>query len=80
MQIGGFPLFRNVSVRLRGADDALAGRFQDALSYRLASVETEAHPMAWAMMLVSAGMLAAPLALVAHRVPALVRLLTDLVP
>ncbi len=80
LEIGGFPLLRNVSVRLRGADDALAGRFQGALSYRLASVETEVQPMAWAMMLVSASMLAVPLALVAHRVPALVRLLTDLVP
>jgi len=80
LEIDGFPLFRNVSVRLLGADDALAKRFQGALSDRLASEDAETHPMAWAMMLVSAGMLAAPLALVAHRVPALVRLLTDLMP
>ena len=78
VRIGGFWVVRNVSVRLLGGDEKLARRFQAALAEVLSEVRAETAPMAVAMLLVATAMMVAPLVLIAHRVPEIVRLLTDL--
>lgn len=78
IQIGGFPLLRNVSVRLRGAEEDLASRFEGALAETLSAGHAQTSPMAVALLLVATGMMAAPLMLIAHRVPEIVRLLSDM--
>ena len=76
--VEAFPLLRNVTVHLRGGGKHLARDLQRALAWQLASVESEATPMAVSMLLLAMAMLAAPLALMARDVPQLVRLLTGL--
>ena len=78
--VEGFPLLRNVTVRLVGGDARLARDLHAALADRLGRIEGEATPAAVALMLVATAMMVAPLALVARRVPEIVRLLTDLLP
>lgn len=80
LAIEGFPLLRNVTVRLVGGDARLAADLHAALADRLGRIEGEATPAAVALMLVATAMMVAPLALVARRVPEIVRLLTDLLP
>ena len=77
VEISGFWLLCNVSVRLRGGE-GLGRRFEEQLARTLASVRVEASPMAIAMLLVATGLLVAPLTLVAHRAGEIVRILTDL--
>ena len=79
-QIGGFPLLRNVSLRLHGADKAFARQFQQALARTLAGTEAETTPMTMTMLLLATALMVAPLTMVARRVPEIVRLLTDLLP
>jgi hypothetical protein len=76
--VGGFPLLRNATIRLRGADRRFARAFRAALASRLAAMECQPSPMAISMLLVAVIMLAAPLALMAQDAPQIVRLLTDL--
>ena len=76
--VGGFPLLRNATIRLRGADRRFTRAFQAALAVRLAAMECQPSPMAISMLLVAVIMLAAPLALMAQDAPQIVRLLTDL--
>jgi hypothetical protein len=78
VEIGGFPLLHNVSVRLRGGNEQTAIRFEEALSAAMASIKAEANPAGVSLLLVATGMLITPLALMAHEVPQIVRLLTDL--
>ncbi|MDY6914380.1 MAG: hypothetical protein SVT52_07995 [Planctomycetota bacterium] len=78
VRISGFWLVRNVSVRLVGGSEELAGRFQASLAKTLSQVRAETTPMAVSLLLVATAMMVAPLALMAHRVPEIVRLLTDL--
>lgn len=78
VEVGGFGLLRNVSVRLRGGGEDLAGRIGTELSKHLKSVPAETSPTATAMLLVATAMLVLPLTLAAHHVPELVRILTDL--
>lgn len=78
VEVGGFPLLRNVSIRLRGGRQDLARRFEAALAGNLASVPAQTHPMAAGMLLVAIAMMITPLALTAHRAPEIVRILTDL--
>lgn len=80
LRIGEFPLLRNVTIRLDADDDRLGARFESALERALADYRTETSPMAVSLLLVATAMLVAPLALVAHRVPEIVRLLTNLLP
>jgi hypothetical protein len=79
VQVGGFSPLRNASIRLHGGDKQLAQRFEQALWEVLRGYEVQASPMAVSLLLVAAAMFVAPLALMAHRVPEIVRLLTDLV-
>jgi len=80
LRIGEFPLLRNVTVRLDTDDDRLGAKFESALGLALADYRTEASPMAVSLLLVATAMLVAPLAMVAHRLPEIVRLLTNLLP
>ncbi len=78
VDVNGFSLLRNVSVRIRGGDDDLPRRLQLQLSRRVSSIRAEVSPMAVALLLVATGMLVAPLTLMAHRAVEIVRILTDL--
>jgi hypothetical protein len=76
LRVTDFPLLRNVTVRVLGVGKQQAARFESALARELHGVEAETTPMTMALLLVATAMLAAPLALVAPRVPEIVRLLT----
>jgi len=76
--ISDFPLLRNVTIRLRGCGEEMAGRFAAALPQTLAPVRAETSPTAVALLLVATAMIVAPLAMMVHRVPEIVRLLNDL--
>lgn len=80
VEISGFPLLRNLSVGLRGAEEPLVRRFESALGEEVGSVQARTSPMAVALLLVATGMLVMPLTLVAPRAAEIVRLLTDLLP
>ena len=73
-----FSLLRNVSIRLHSRNEALLREFEGALSTLLHSTATETSLTAVSFLLVATAMLVAPLSLVAHRVPEIVRILTDL--
>ncbi|HUS47213.1 MAG TPA: hypothetical protein VM098_03775 [Phycisphaerae bacterium] len=78
VEVGGFPLLHNVSVRLRGADKRTSARFEQALAPVVACVETETNPAGISLLLVATAALAAPFVMIAQEVPEIVRLLTDL--
>jgi len=78
LRISGFPLLRNVSLYLEGGRDDLGKRLEDQLARTLATVPAETTPMGVSLLLVATAMLVAPLAMVAHRVPEIVRILADL--
>jgi len=78
VELSGFPLLQNVSIRIRTRDAQLAGQFESRLSAVLSSLQYEARPMAVMMLLVAAGMLVAPLAMAAREAGEIVRILTDL--
>lgn len=78
LRISGFPLLRNVSLYLEGGHNDLGKRLESQLSRTLASVPAETTPMGVSLLLVATAMLVAPLAMVAHRVPEIVRILADL--
>ena len=80
VRISGFPLLRNVSIRLEGGDRELASDFHAALADRLGRVSVEPTAMAVSFLLVATAMLVAPLVLMAERMPEIVRILTDLLP
>jgi len=73
-----FSVLRNVSIRLRTRNEALLSDFEGALSATLRSTAAETSPTAVSFLLVATAMLVAPVSLVAHRVPEIVRILTDL--
>jgi len=78
VSIRSFSLLRNVSIGLRSEDKDLARRFQVQLARTLGGMKAETSPAAMSFLLVATGLLVAPLSLVAHRVPEIVRILTDL--
>lgn len=80
IRLGSFSLLRNTSVRLTADDPDLAARLELALARTLADCRVETSPMAMALLLVATAMLVAPLALMAHQAPELVRQLTNLLP
>jgi hypothetical protein len=77
LRVSGFWILHNVSVQLTGGSDELSRDFARALGLAVARRSARTQAMAMAMLLVSIGMLVAPLAMVAHRVPEIVRLLAD---
>ncbi|HAU39287.1 MAG TPA: hypothetical protein DCX07_16450 [Phycisphaerales bacterium] len=80
IRLSAFPVLRNVTVRLEGADGQFQQRFADALAEILARDRSEQNPAAVALLLVAMARLVAPLALMARHAPEIVRLLTDLLP
>ncbi|HUT57244.1 MAG TPA: hypothetical protein VNA25_05155 [Phycisphaerae bacterium] len=78
VRISEFAPLRNASVRLDGGDADLARRFERALGKVLKGYRVQTSPMAVSLLLVATAMLVAPLTMMAHRVPEIVRLLTDL--
>ena len=78
VRLSSFPLLRNVSVRLTGADPDVSRRFERALAERLGTVAAETTPMAMALLLVATAMLVAPLAMAAPRAAEIVRMLTGM--
>jgi len=78
VQVSPFPLLRNVSIRMTGADRRASGRFEAALARQLGGISAETTPMAMALLLVAAAMLVAPLAMVAPRAGEIVRILTGM--
>jgi len=77
VRVSGFWILHNVSVHLSGGSQALCRRFARELSAVVSRTSARTHAMAVAMLLVATVMLVAPLALFAHRVPEIVRLLAD---
>jgi hypothetical protein len=80
LEVGGFALLRNVSIRLIGVDRAVADAIVAAIARRLRGVTVATSPSTVALLLVATAMLVAPLAVVAQQMPQIVRLLTDLLP
>lgn len=77
LRVSGFRMLRNVSVHLSGGSGELCRSFAHELGVAVARTSARTQSMAIAMLLVATGMLVAPLAMVAHRVPEIVRLLAD---
>jgi len=77
LKVSGFWILHNVSVQLIGGSDKICCDFARELGSAVARRSARPQAMAVAMLLVAVGMLVAPLALVAHRVPEIVRLLAD---
>jgi len=78
VEVGGFSLLRNVSIRLRGADRAFSRRFGAALAQVLSEMPVPTTPMASSFLMIATAMLVAPVALIVQQVPEIVRILTDL--
>ena len=78
IDISHFPILRNVTLRLSGSREELWRQFETRLHDQLQHVETEPSPMAVSLLLVATAMIVAPLALMVHHAPEIVRLLTDL--
>lgn len=74
------PLLRNVSVAADGKDlRAFQRQFEALLGGQLAKVRAATTPMAATFLLLATAMLVTPLALVADRMPEMVRIITDLI-
>ena len=71
---------RNVSLRMTGGSEDAWRAFEQRLASRLDRIETTSNPTAVGLLLLATGMFVAPLALMAHHAPEIVRLLTDLLP
>jgi hypothetical protein len=80
VELSSFPALRNVSLRCLGGDDATWRIFAHALHARLDRREVEPRPMAVALLLVATAMIVAPLVVMAHEAPEIVRMLADLMP
>jgi hypothetical protein len=78
VDISHFPILRNVTLRLSGGDEELWAAFEAKLHAQLLRVESEPSPMAVTLLLVATAMIVAPLTLMVHHAPEIVRLLTDL--
>jgi hypothetical protein len=78
VEISHFPVLRNVTLRLTGGDGELWQKFETRLQEQLQHVETEPSPMAVTLLLLATTMIVAPMTLMVHHAPEIVRLLTDL--
>jgi len=80
LRFTSLPLLRNVSVAAHGKDLRRFQReFEGLFSGQLATIRAEATPMAATFLLLATAMLVTPLALVADRMPEMVRIITDLI-
>ncbi len=77
--VSSFSPLRNVTVRVK-CDDDLYAQLGHSLGARLAEITAQTSNMAMSLLLVATAMMVAPLSLVAHRVPEIVRIIGDLLP
>lgn len=80
LEISHFPFPRNVTLRPFGEKETFWREFEARLSHQLQQIETEPQPMAVTLLLLATAMIVAPLALMVHHAPEIVRLLNDLMP
>ncbi len=80
IEIGGFGLLKNISIRLHGGNENFSILFQQDLAAELNSISTETSPMAVTLLLVATCMLVAPVTLMARHTSEIVRIITDLLP
>jgi hypothetical protein len=73
-----FPLFRNVSIRLRGADEALRSRLEKAILARMTTTTTDTSPAAMMLLLLAVIMLAWPLMVMAPQADEIARRIAEL--
>ena len=76
--MSGFPLLRNISIRMTGCESRAADLFERALSRNVESLTAQTTPAAMAMLLVATAMFVAPLAMAAPKAVELVRIITGL--
>ena len=74
-----FPLLKNITVKLAGADEEFAANLDSTLSLVLARCQAQTSPMAVSLLLVATAMLIAPISMMAQSMPEVVRLITDLI-
>jgi hypothetical protein len=79
VEIDCFPLLRSISLRQVNGDRELWADFEQRLAGRMREIDVIPRPMAVSLLLVSTGMIVAPLALVVRHAPEIVRILGDLV-
>ena len=80
LRFSSVPLLKNVSIAADGKDrSGFQREFEGHFGKQLGGVRCEPTPMAATFLLLAAGMLVTPLALVADRMPEMVRVITDLV-
>ncbi len=79
-KLAALPILRNVTITLDGPGAAaMHEAFEQSLSDELALIHAQTTPMAATFLLISTVMLTTPLAVVANRMPDMVRLIGDLV-
>ena len=78
VEIGSFPILRNISLRLVGGDDEMWEVFENNLSAYVCKIEAQPSPMAVSLLLVATLVIIAPMMLMVHHAPEIVRLLTNL--
>ena len=78
IEIGGFAMLRNVSIRLINVSEEFSQSFEVALNRRLSQESVETSPAAVSLLLVATAMLVVPTTLMVHRVPEIVRIISDL--
>ena len=80
LRFTSMPLLKNITIAAEGADVRSFQRdFEGHFGRQLGLVPSGPTPMAATFLLLAAGMLVTPLALVADRMPEMVRVITDLV-
>jgi len=80
VEIGSFPILRNISLKLVGGDNEMWDKFENNLSARTNKIEAPPSPMAVSLLLVATLVIIAPMTLMAQHAPEIVRILTNLLP
>jgi hypothetical protein len=78
VEIGSFPILRNISLRLVGGSEEMWAKFENNLSAHVGEIEAQQSPMAVSLLLVATLVIITPMMLVAQHAPEIVRLLTNL--
>ena len=78
VEIGSFPILRNISLRLMGGSEEMWETFENNLSARVNKIEAQQSPMAVSLLVVATLVIITPMMLVAQHAPEIVRLLTSL--
>lgn len=78
LSFSSVPLLRNVSISVQGhGGDGFCADFQARIGGQLSAVRAPVSAMATAFLLIATALLAAPLGVLANRMPEMVRLITD---